>query len=117
MLRFVPILCLASGAALADPAQVVSVEARASGSDWQFSVTLEHGDTGWEDYADGWRIELEDGSVLGTRVLHHPHVNEQPFTRSLSGVVIPEGVSQVHIRARTNTDGWAEERFAYELGG
>jgi len=50
----------------------------------RFDVTLSHADTGWEDYADGWRVELEDGTVLGTRVLGHPHVNEQPFTRSAS---------------------------------
>jgi hypothetical protein len=62
---------------------------------------LRHGDTGWDDYADGWRIETPAGEVLGTRVLHHPHVEEQPFTRSLGGVEIgPER----HRDRRADTD-------------
>ncbi|MEN8262554.1 MAG: hypothetical protein ABFR82_03755 [Nitrospirota bacterium] len=40
-----------------------------------------------------------EGNVLGTRTLYHPHVNEQPFTRSLSGVKIPADVTTVTIRA------------------
>ncbi|MBT8459929.1 MAG: hypothetical protein HKP37_12205 [Boseongicola sp.] len=99
----------------ADDASIENVTARASGSDWSFSVTLLHGDTGWDDYADGWRVVAEDGTVLGTRTLFHPHVNEQPFTRSLSGVEIPDGVKRVYIEARTNTDGWGAARLEVEL--
>ena len=54
-----------------------------------FSVTLEHADEGWSHYADQWEVLSLDGNLLGKRVLHHPHENEQPFTRSLSGVAIP----------------------------
>jgi len=43
----------------------------------RFDVTLSHGDTGWDDYADGWRIELEDGTILGTRVLAHPQIRRR----------------------------------------
>jgi len=93
---------------LADPARVVGVEATASGAGWRFDVTLEHGDTGWDDYADGWRVETPEGTILGERPLLHPHVNEQPFTRSVTGVAIPEGVGTVVIRARTNVEGWAD---------
>jgi hypothetical protein len=101
-------LCIAAPA-LADPARVVAVEAVAGPSGWTFHVTLEHGDTGWKDYADGWRVETPDGTVLGERPLLHPHVEEQPFTRSLSGVAIPVEVRNVVIRARTNVEGWAED--------
>jgi hypothetical protein len=96
----------AHGAAQADPAVVEGATARATGAGWSFDVTLSHGDTGWNDYADGWRIEDVSGTVLGTRDLLHPHVDEQPFTRSLSGVTIPEGTETVYIRARTNVEGW-----------
>lgn len=99
----------------ADEATIENATARASGDDWTFSVTLLHGDTGWDDYADGWRVVTEDGTVLGTRTLYHPHVNEQPFTRSLSGVAIPDGTKTVFIEARTNTDGWGETRHAVAL--
>jgi hypothetical protein len=91
----------------ADPAVVEDVTLQERSGSWTVSVTISHGDTGWDDYADGWRVETEDGAVLGTRVLHHPHVEEQPFTRSLSGVLLPDGIAQVMIRTSTNFDGWA----------
>lgn len=101
-------LFFAATPAIADPAHVVNVTAAQSASGWQFDVTLSHADTGWADYADGWRVELADGTIVGNRPLTHPHVEEQPFTRSTSGVPVPEGTTQIFIRARTNTDGWSD---------
>ncbi|MGI9388723.1 MAG: hypothetical protein ACR2O1_01595 [Boseongicola sp.] len=101
--------------AAADDATITDVVARNDGNSWTFSVTLEHGDTGWDDYADGWRVVADNGAELGLRTLFHPHVNEQPFTRSQSGIAIPDGVTQVYVEARTNADGWGETRFAVEL--
>ena len=95
--------------------RIETVEVRQSGNTWTFSVTLSHGDTGWDDYADGWRVVLGDGTEIGLRVLHHPHVNEQPFTRSLGGVDVPQGVDEVFIEARTNVDGWGAARKAVSL--
>ena len=51
-----------------------------------------------------------DGNQLGLRVLAHPHENEQPFTRSQSGIIIPAGVTEVYIRTRDNVDGWFDAR-------
>lgn len=62
---------------------------------YRFDVTIRHPDTGWDHYADGWRVLDMDGNELGMRVLFHPHVDEQPFTRSLDGVKIPAGTPQV----------------------
>lgn len=76
-----------------------------------FDVTLSHPDTGWDHYADGWRVELADGTVLGTRVLAHPHVNEQPFTRRAMIAVPIEGEDGVFVRASCNVHGWAEDRI------
>ena len=101
--------------AFADDAAIEAAEAWQSGNVWTFSVTLSHGDTGWDDYADGWRVVAADGTELGFRELLHPHVAEQPFTRSLSGVTIPDGITQVFIEARTNTDGWGAARFPVAL--
>ena len=108
------VLMLADPAS-SDPARIVAVEATSSGGVWRFDVTLAHGDTGWDDYADGWRVETQDGDVLGTRELLHPHVEEQPFTRSLGGVKIPEGITKIVIRARTNVTGWDEPVFTVDL--
>ena len=66
---------------------------------YNFSVTVFHKDTGWKHYANKWEIIGENGTIFGTRILRHPHVNEQPFTRSLSGVEIPDYVKIVNIRA------------------
>lgn len=85
---------------LCGEADVVGVEVAATGSGtFRFDVTVEHADTGWEHYADKWEVLTLDGTMLGTRTLHHPHVGEQPFTRSLSGVKIPATVAEVTVRA------------------
>lgn len=89
----------------ADNAQVLSAEATLTGQTWRFDVTLTHADAGWDHYADGWGVYLPDGTELGYRTLAHPHVNEMPFTRSLSGVVIPDDVTEVLIRPRDNVHG------------
>lgn len=117
MLRLIAVILLSVSAfpTWADDSEIVDAVAERSGDTWRFSVTLRHDDTGWDDYADGWRVVTEDGTELGFRELLHPHVNEQPFTRSLGGVQIPEGVSTVFIEARTNTDGWGEVRYELTL--
>lgn len=114
-MKHIAALFLLAPPAFADDATIESATAKAAGDTWSFSVTLKHADTGWDDYADGWRVVLEDGTELGLRVLHHPHVTEQPFTRSLNGVSIPNGVDKVFIEARTNTDGWGTARLAVSL--
>ena len=100
-------LALSAAPALAGLADVLKVEARSSGNDsWSFDVTVEHADAGWDHYADAWRVVGPDGAVHGTRTLYHPHVDEQPFTRSLSGVAIPEGVDTVTVEAHDSVHGW-----------
>ena len=99
----------------ADPAVIEAVKGMQAGNTWRFDVTLSHPDTGWDHYADGWRVLSMDGTVLGTRVLHHPHVDEQPFTRSLGGVMIPDGTTQVQIQARDNVGGWSEDTTVVDL--
>jgi hypothetical protein len=85
-------------------------------------VTVEHPDTGWEDYADGWDIVTPDGEVIKrdpedpfTRLLLHPHVEEQPFTRSQSGLTLPDGLSQVTVRAHDLVDGFGGKEIAVDL--
>lgn len=101
--------------ASASPSVIEHAEAERSGAGWRISVTLSHADTGWDHYADGWEVQTPDGTVIGTRVLHHPHVHEQPFTRSLGGVSVPPGVTELIIRARCNVDGYTGEPFVLVL--
>lgn len=95
--------------------EIVGAEAREAGGTWRFAVTLKHADTGWDHYADLWQVIAPDGTLLGERVLAHPHVNEQPFTRSLSGVVIPSDVDHVLIRARDTVHGFADKTYRLDL--
>lgn len=103
--------------ALAGEVEIVAAEAREDARGWRFDVTLRHDDAGWDHYADAWRVLGPDGAVLGTRTLHHPHVEEQPFTRGLSGVAIPAGVSEVRIEARDTVHGWAPTTLTVALPG
>jgi hypothetical protein len=88
-------------------AHVVNVEVSwEPAGTYRFDVTVRSSETGWEKYADAWEIRALDGSVLGTRILAHPHVEEQPFTRSLTGVAIPEGTTSVEVAARDLVEGF-----------
>lgn len=108
-------MILATGA-FADAPVVEGVKAKvATSGEWRFDVTVSHPDTGWDHYADGWVVEDEAGNVLGLRELAHPHETEQPFTRSLGGVVIPEGTQRVWVRTRCIVDGWSEQVFEVAL--
>jgi len=114
-MRYALVLLVVAAPGLADPPVIEAVEADPAGAGWRFSVTLSHGDTGWDDYADGWRVETPGGEILGTRELLHPHVEEQPFTRSLSGVAVPEGLTEVVVRARDSVGGWADAGTVFPL--
>lgn len=109
-----------SDAANADVIFVKATETAAN--TWTFSVTVEHPDTGWEDYADGWDVLLPDGTILKpdpgspfTRLLLHPHVGEQPFTRSQSRIEIPADVTEVTVRAHDLVDGFGGQEVVVDL--
>ena len=109
-------LMFSSPGALAGEVEIVAAEAYPlGGGEWRFNVTLRHGDTGWDHYANKWEVVGPDGTLLGTRTLLHPHVNEQPFTRSLGGVAIPEGIEAVTIRAYDSVHGRAQNGLTVEL--
>ena len=93
--------------ALAGEADVVGVKFIKSGNGtYNFSVTVEHADEGWDHFANKWEVVAPDGTTLGVRKLAHPHVEEQPITRSQSGIKIPEGVKEVIVRAHDSVHGF-----------
>jgi hypothetical protein len=105
--HLVATLAILATPAMADAPVVRNVNVSKAGDAWNFDVTLSHMDTGWDDYADAWRILDGNGKELGVRKLAHPHVDEQPFTRSLSGIRIPTDVTEVGIQARDTIGGWS----------
>ncbi len=114
-LFFIPVMLLLSCPAFAGQAEIVDVKVTNNQGSYRFDVTLRHDDTGWDHYADGWEVLLPSGEVLGKRVLGHPHVDEQPFTRSLSGVKIPQGTSSVSIRAHDSVHGYNQKLYEVKL--
>jgi len=113
-------IAAALAAALAAPAlghepDILDATVTKSGMSWRVAVTLEHPDTGWDHYADGWEVLDADGNRRGYRLLHHPHVNEQPFTRSLTNLDLPDGTRTIHIRAHCSVDGWGNETVRVNL--
>lgn len=107
ILSYIACILIAASPALAGEAHVENVKVTVTGKNsFRFDVTVRHADEGWKHYADKWDVVTPDGRVLGTRTLYHPHVDEQPFTRSLSGVAIPGDVSDVVIRAHDSKHGY-----------
>jgi len=114
MKYFVSALLLFSATGIAGEVSILEVKVECPAS-CTFSVTLEHTDEGWHHYADRWEVVTLDGKLLKTRVLHHPHEQEQPFTRSLSGVIIAPEIEQVKIRARDSKHGYSKQEVVVDL--
>ncbi len=111
-------LLLATTAARAGEADVEGVNISATGQNmFRFAVTVRHADEGWEHYADKWDVVAPDGTVLGTRTLYHPHVDEQPFTRSLSGVRIPDTIKEVTVRAHDSVHKYGGKEVTVAVPG
>ena len=82
---------------------------------WTFAVTLKHDDKGWDHYANEWQVIGADNKIFGTRTLYHPHVNEQPFTRNLSGIKIPSTVKTVRVIAKDTVHGLSHQAVEINL--
>ncbi|MEM9668956.1 MAG: hypothetical protein AAF950_08530 [Pseudomonadota bacterium] len=100
----------------AGEADVLSATIRLdAGGTYTISVEVEHADDGWDHYADAWEVLAPDRTLIARRVLAHPHVNEQPFIRSLSGIEIPDGVDLVTLRARDLVHGYGGKEMTLEV--
>ena len=110
------ILVTATLPAYADEADVVSATIKETAPGvYTISATVRHGDEGWDHYADGWEVVGPKGKLISKRVLAHPHVNEQPFTRSKTGIRIPSSVTEVVIRAHDGVHGYGGETVTLQV--
>ena len=98
-------------------ADVIAAEIAVKGGGYEVTATVSSPDTGWDKYADAWVLRGLDGEVLATRELAHPHVDEQPFTRSLGGVELPDGTDAVEIAARDSVEGFCGATVVLEVPG
>lgn len=94
---------------------VIGAEAERDGDAWTVSATLSSPYDSPERYADAWRVVGPDGTVYGERILTHDHAAEQPFTRSQSGIEIPDDVTTVTIEGRDLEFGYGGETFELSL--
>jgi hypothetical protein len=94
---------------------VIEATAERVGDGWTFSATISSPYDSVERYADAWRVVDPDGIVLGVRELTHDHAAEQPFTRSLAGLPVPDSVDVVTIEARDSEFGWGGSTVDVEL--
>lgn len=96
---------------------VVAAELEPDGDAWRLSATLSSPYDTPERYADAFRAVAEDGTVLGVRELAHDHANEQPFTRSLTGLEIPDDVVRITVEGRDQTYGWGGDTVEVDVPG
>ena len=103
------------GAARLFPDVISVVVTEEAGGTYRFDVTISSPYDNNNQYADAWRVISNRGDVYGVRELTHPHANEQPFTRSLTGVEIPPGVNTVTVEGRDLLNGWGGETLAVDI--
>ncbi len=110
------VLALVSGSvAFAGEVKIVAADFNNTGDQhWAVSVTLKHADSGWDHYADDWRIVDANGKVIANRVLAHPHIDEQPFTRSQSHIRLPDS-GVIYLEAHDKRHGWARQRLSVDM--
>lgn len=115
MIRYVLPLALLASPVFAGEADVIAAKAsKSSGNSWRVDATVQHADTGWDHYSNAFEVLGPDGAILETRVLYHPHVNEQPFTRSVT-VTVPEGITQLTVRAVDSVHGHGGAEVTVDL--
>ena len=108
--------CLISAASIAGEPSVLDATVRANtNGTYAISATLFHKDEGWKHYADKFDVLDASGKVLASRILYHPHVDEQPFTRSIANVTVPVGTTSVVIRAHDLVHGDGKRTFTLKL--
>jgi peroxiredoxin Q/BCP len=98
----------------ANKVEIVDAKATKDKGAWTIAVTLNHADIDRKHFADMWRVVSEDGQIIGTRELGHPH-KDQPFTRDLKNLSIPDSMPSVYIEAHDNVHGWTKEKFKIDL--
>lgn len=104
------VLLFVATSVFAGQAEIIDVRVEDEGDGhYAFIVTVRHDDQGWDHYVDKFEVVAPDGKVLGTRVLAHPHVNEQPFTRSLHRVRIQADIKKVFLRVHDSVHGYGDK--------
>lgn len=112
---FIVMSVFLANSVFASDVEIVKVVLTKHTGTWRADVTLNHADTGWKHYADAWRLVDGQGNEIGKRTLYHPHVNEQPFTRSLSNFKIPKDTKIFFVEAHDINRGWSKNKVKIDM--
>ena len=91
---------------------VVELDAFEEGGTWSFSASMSSPyevQTGLSKYCDLFEVRTTSGmnyTVLGKRAFDQDHPYEQPFTRVIRDVTLPNGVNSVVAIAHDSVDGY-----------
>lgn len=85
---------------------VIAAELEADDGTYRLAVTISSPYDSAERYASGWRVIDPAGETLAEHRLAHDHADEQPFTRTQTGLEIPGNIEQVTIEGRDLTNGY-----------
>ncbi|CAN5514086.1 hypothetical protein BH20ACT10_BH20ACT10_17150 [soil metagenome] len=96
---------------------ILEAELEASEDTYSVDVTVSSPYDSPERYADGWRVLDPDGDILGEHELMHDHASEQPFTRTQTGLEIPDGVEEVTVEGRDLENGYGGETVTVPVEG
>jgi len=110
-------LICASPLALPGAADVIAATARqAADGSWSFEVTMRCDDRGADYFCDRFEVLTPTARVVGVRRLLHDHTDEQPSTRDLQGVHVPDGFPRgVLIRGHHHIRGYDGAALKLEL--
>ncbi|PKN56663.1 MAG: hypothetical protein CVU56_14905 [Deltaproteobacteria bacterium HGW-Deltaproteobacteria-14] len=86
-------------------ADIVGLDVTGAAGDYAFTVIIASDDVDCEHYTDWWEVVLVDGTLVYREVQLHPHVDEQPFTRTGGHLAIAED-ALVLVRAHFHPDGY-----------
>ena len=102
-----------------DVARIADVQIKRDSADqagiYHIRVTIEHEDTGWDDYVEAWEITSPEGELLGVRPFFEPELEDTKTVSALAGVVIPEEIKSIMIRARTHPNGLEGDPFEIQI--
>ena len=100
---------------------VVELDAFEEGGTWSFSASMSSPyevQTGLSKYCDFFEVRTTSGmnyTVLGKRTFGRDHPYEQPFTRVIRDVTLPNGVNSVVAIAHDSVDGYCGRSLEVDL--
>jgi len=121
LLLRLPIISAQNSSSPQQCCHVVELDAIEEGGTWSFSASMSSPyevQTGLSKYCDFFEVRTTSSmnyTVLGKRSFDHDHPYEQPFTRVIGDVTLPNGVNSVVAIAHDSVDGYCGRSLEVDL--